>query len=158
MTTALASSGALDGARPATVRSVAERQGRVELVDVLKLLALLQMVNGHTLDAVMDDALRRGPIFDRYVYLRGLVSVAFMLCAGLGGPNGQTLALAHHGARAGTASALLGVATFLFGPVLAPLAAGLGGTNAMTMAVTMTIAAAVAAATAWVFVRPAARA
>ena len=84
--------------------------------------------------------------------------VGFMLCAGLGGPNGQTLALAHHGARAGTASALLGVATFLFGPVLAPLAAGLGGTNAMTMAVTMTIAAAVAAATAWVFVRPAARA
>jgi len=82
--------------------------------------------------------------------------IGFMLCSGLGGPNGQTLALAHHGARAGTASALLGMATFLFGPVLAPLAAGLGGTNALTMAVTMTIAAAVAAVAAWVFVRPAA--
>ncbi|WP_431806941.1 multidrug effflux MFS transporter [Microbacterium paraoxydans] len=83
--------------------------------------------------------------------------VGFMLCAGLGGPNGQTLALAHHGARAGTASALLGMSTFLFGPVLAPVAAGLGGTNAVTMAVTMTLAAAVAAVAAWAFVRPAAR-
>jgi MFS transporter, DHA1 family, multidrug resistance protein len=83
--------------------------------------------------------------------------VGFMLCAGLGGPNGQTLALAHHGARAGTASALLGMSSFLFGPVLAPVAAGIGGTNAVTMAVTMTLAAAVAAIAAWAFVRPAAR-
>ncbi|WP_244632460.1 MFS transporter [Microbacterium sp. Se63.02b] len=82
--------------------------------------------------------------------------VGFMLCSGLGGPNGQTLALAHHGSRAGTASALLGMATFLFGPVLAPLAAGLGGTNAVTMAVTMTVASAVAAVAAWAFVRRAA--
>lgn len=59
------------------------RRARVEIVDVLKLLALLQMVNGHTLDAVMRAELRTGPIFDRYVYLRGLVSVAFMLAAGL---------------------------------------------------------------------------
>ncbi|WP_240745292.1 multidrug effflux MFS transporter [Microbacterium sp. K35] len=83
--------------------------------------------------------------------------VGFMLCSGVGGPNGQTLALAHHGSRAGTASALLGMSTFLFGPVLAPAAAGVGGTNAMTMAVTMTLAAAVAAVAAWAFVRPAAR-
>lgn len=83
--------------------------------------------------------------------------VGFMLCSGIGGPNGQTLALAHHRARAGTASALLGMATFLFGPVVAPLAAGVGGTNAVTMAVTMTVAAAVAAIAAWAFVRPAAR-
>ncbi len=82
--------------------------------------------------------------------------IGFMLCSGLGGPNGQTLALAHHGARAGTASALLGMSTFLFGPVLAPVAAGIGGTNAVTMAVTMTAAAAVAAVSAWLFVRPAA--
>ncbi|WP_226532369.1 multidrug effflux MFS transporter [Microbacterium paraoxydans] len=82
--------------------------------------------------------------------------IGFMLCSGAGGPNGQTLALAHHGSRAGTASALLGMATFLFGPVVAPLAAGVGGTNAVTMAVTMTLAAAGAAVAAWAFVRPAA--
>ena len=84
--------------------------------------------------------------------------VGFMLCSGVGGPNGQTLALAHHGSRAGTASALLGMSTFLFGPVLAPVAAGVGGTNAVTMSVTMTLAATVAAVAAWAFVRPAARA
>lgn len=83
--------------------------------------------------------------------------VGFMLCSGIGGPNGQTLALAHHAVRAGTASALLGMATFLFGPVLAPVAAGLGGTTAVTMAATMTVAAAAAAFAAWAFVRPAAR-
>lgn len=82
--------------------------------------------------------------------------VGFMLCAGVGGPNGQTLALAHHRERAGTASALLGMSTFLFGPVIAPLAAGIGGTTAVTMALTMTTAAAIAATAAWLFVRPAA--
>lgn len=92
------------------------------------------------------------------VGVTGMVAalIGFMLCSGLGGPNGQTLALAHHGARAGTASALLGMSTFLFGPVVAPIAAGVGGTNAVTMAVTMTVAAAVAAVAAWAFVRPAA--
>lgn len=82
--------------------------------------------------------------------------VGFMLCAGIAGPNGQTLALAHHGARAGTAAALLGMSSFLLGPVLAPVAAGIGGTTAVTMAVTMALAAVIAAVAAWGFVRPAA--
>ena len=36
------------------------------------------------------------------VGVTGIVAalIGFMLCSGLGGPNGQTLALAHHGARA----------------------------------------------------------
>lgn len=94
------------------------------------------------------------------VGVQGVIAalIGFMLCAGIGGPNGQTLALAHHGARAGTASALLGMSSFLFGPVLAPLAAGIGGTTAVTMALTMTVAASVAALAAWLVVRPAARA
>ncbi|WP_295010263.1 multidrug effflux MFS transporter [uncultured Microbacterium sp.] len=83
--------------------------------------------------------------------------VGFMLCAGIGGPNSSTLALAHHGARAGTASALLGMSTFLVGPLLSPLAVGIGGANAITMGVTMAGAALVAALMAWFAVRPAAR-
>ena len=83
--------------------------------------------------------------------------VGFMLCVGLGGPNSSTLALAHHGARAGTASALLGMSMFLVGPLLSPLAVILGGANAITMGVTMAAAAHVAAAIAWCAVRPAAR-
>lgn len=78
--TSIALAPAIETAASATP---ARSRARVVFVDVLRLLALLQMVNGHTLDAVMVDAVRSGPIFDRYVYLRGLVSVAFMLASGL---------------------------------------------------------------------------
>lgn len=56
---------------------------RVLFVDVLRLAALLQMINGHTLDAVLSDSLRSGPGFERYRFVRGLVSVAFLVLAGL---------------------------------------------------------------------------
>lgn len=56
---------------------------RVLFVDVLRLLALLQMVNGHTLDAVLANSERTGVAFERYGYARGLVSVAFLVVAGI---------------------------------------------------------------------------
>jgi catechol 2,3-dioxygenase-like lactoylglutathione lyase family enzyme len=55
---------------------------RLHFVDVLRLLALLQMVNGHTLHALLTTAVRQGAWYDGYLYFRGLVSVAFMLAAG----------------------------------------------------------------------------
>lgn len=58
------------------------RKPRITFVDVLRLMALAQMINGHTLDAVMVDSVREGPIFFWYNYVRGLVSVAFLLAAG----------------------------------------------------------------------------
>jgi MFS transporter, DHA1 family, multidrug resistance protein len=52
-------------------------------------------------------------------------------------PNSTALALAEHGAVAGTASALLGVTQFLIGGLAAPLV-GIGGTgSALPMAVVM---------------------
>ena len=56
---------------------------RAHFVDLMRLIALLQMVNGHTLDAVLRDDLRGGPGWDRYLWYRGLVSVAFMIVAGI---------------------------------------------------------------------------
>lgn len=56
---------------------------RVHLVDLLRLVALLQMVNGHTLDAVVAPAQMMGPWSPTYDFLRGLVSVAFMLASGV---------------------------------------------------------------------------
>jgi uncharacterized membrane protein len=56
---------------------------RVHLVDLLRLVALLQMVNGHTLDAVVSESIRHGHAFDVYNFFRGLVSVAFMLASGV---------------------------------------------------------------------------
>ncbi|HKU43032.1 MAG TPA: heparan-alpha-glucosaminide N-acetyltransferase domain-containing protein [Polyangiales bacterium] len=56
---------------------------RLHFVDVLRLLALLQMVNGHTLHALLAAGVRHGALYAGYLYFRGLVSVAFMLAAGL---------------------------------------------------------------------------
>ena len=55
---------------------------RVHFVDVLRLIALAQMVNGHTLHAVLRPELRSGDFYSGYLWFRGLVSVAFMLVAG----------------------------------------------------------------------------
>ncbi|MBL3701022.1 Bcr/CflA family efflux MFS transporter [Leucobacter luti] len=57
----------------------------------------------------------------------------FLGANGLGGPNGTTIALGGHGSRAGTAAALLGMATFTAGAVAAPVVSGLAGTSAVTM-------------------------
>jgi surface polysaccharide O-acyltransferase-like enzyme len=56
---------------------------RLLFVDALRLLALLQMVNGHTLHALLSPEVRQGGVYAGYLWFRGLVSVAFMLAAGL---------------------------------------------------------------------------
>lgn len=69
----------------------------------------------------------------------------YLGAAGLGGPNGTTLALGGHGSRAGTASALLGMAMFTAGAVAAPLVSATAGTSAATMACSIAVGAVVAA-------------
>ncbi len=56
---------------------------RVWFVDIVRLLASLQMVNGHTIDAVILPALKAGPFFDSYNWWRGLVSVGFLMVSGI---------------------------------------------------------------------------
>ncbi|QIK64698.1 multidrug effflux MFS transporter [Leucobacter viscericola] len=91
----------------------------------------------------------------------GLVVIVLLAlylgAAGLGGPNGTTLALGSHGARAGTASALLGMAMFTAGAVAAPVVSALAGTSALTMAASITAGAILAAALGLVVVRRRAR-
>jgi DHA1 family bicyclomycin/chloramphenicol resistance-like MFS transporter len=79
----------------------------------------------------------------------GLVPLLFgFICAvaaiGLIGPNASALALAKHGDRAGSASALQGVAQFVLGAVAAPFAGIAGRDSAMPMAVLMVSLPAVA--------------
>ena len=69
------------GARVSAVRT--ERTGRVVWVDVVRLLATFQMVQGHSIDAVLDATLRRGDAFDRWSWARGLTSIAFLFAAGV---------------------------------------------------------------------------
>lgn len=57
-------------------------------------------------------------------------------------PNTSGIALSGHGARAGTAAALLGSSSFVAGPLIAQTMTAVdGGASATTMAVTMTAAA-----------------
>lgn len=67
----------------ARARSEGGSSSRVHLVDLLRLVATLQMVNGHTLDAVVDPAHLTGHGFAVYNFFRGLVSVSFMLASGV---------------------------------------------------------------------------
>lgn len=56
---------------------------RIWFVDVVRLIASFQMINGHTLDVLLMDAVRHGVIFERYTWARGLTSVAFLSVAGI---------------------------------------------------------------------------
>ena len=64
-------------------RPACGRAGRVVVVDALRLLATVQMVEGHTLDAVLALDLRSGAAFELWRWARGLTSVAFLFAAGL---------------------------------------------------------------------------
>ncbi|WP_247597329.1 multidrug effflux MFS transporter [Leifsonia sp. PS1209] len=85
--------------------------------------------------------------------LAGVLSslALFLFSSGVGGPNGTTLALGAHSARAGTAAAVLGTVTFTVGPIVGPFAS-LGGSTALAMALTIAIAATVAGLLAWAVV------
>ncbi|WP_233279359.1 multidrug effflux MFS transporter [Microterricola pindariensis] len=82
-----------------------------------------------------------------------IVLAVFLFSSGVGGPNGTTLALGGHAERAGTASAVLGTAMFVVGPIVAPLAA-LGGATALAMSLTVALSAVIATTLALSVVRP----
>lgn len=73
--------------------------------------------------------------------LGGMLAGLFIVLSSLGliMPNSTALALEPHSARAGTASALVGMLQFLVGAAVPPLAS-LGGATALSMALTMTVA------------------
>ncbi len=79
--------------------------------------------------------------------LWSLLPGLFVVIAGTGliVPNATALALARHGRRAGTASAVLGLLQFLTGAALAPIAS-IGGTSAISMSVAITTVLAAALA------------
>jgi uncharacterized membrane protein len=64
-----------------TATSNVER--RVVALDLLRLLAGVQMVQGHTIDAVLAPEFRRGMMHALWQSSRGLTSVAFLFAAGL---------------------------------------------------------------------------
>lgn len=58
-------------------------KSRAVHVDLLRLFAAFQMVQGHTIDALLDDRVRHGAIYEAWDWVRGLTSVAFLFASGL---------------------------------------------------------------------------
>jgi DHA1 family bicyclomycin/chloramphenicol resistance-like MFS transporter len=78
----------------------------------------------------------------------------FILSCGFAFPAVQVLALAHHGAEAGTAASLLGSLNFGLAGLISPLIGLMGVGSAVPMAFVMLLAAAVAIVALWALVRP----
>lgn len=56
---------------------------RAHVVDLIRLVMSLQMIQGHVIDALIDRALRTGPVFEAWTWVRGLTAVGFLIAAGL---------------------------------------------------------------------------
>ena len=79
----------------------------------------------------------------------------FLICAcGFAFPAVQVLALAHHGAEAGTASSILGAANFGLAGIVGPILGTLGTTDASPMAGVMFLCACLATLSVWLVIRP----
>lgn len=78
----------------------------------------------------------------------------FILSCGFAFPAVQVLALAHHGAEAGTAASLLGALNFGLAGLISPLIGLMGVGSAVPMAFVMLLAAVVAIVALWALVRP----
>lgn len=55
---------------------------RVIFIDLARAIGVILMVQGHTLDALLDGTYRTGPIFRMWVFQRGLTSCLFLLLSG----------------------------------------------------------------------------
>jgi DHA1 family bicyclomycin/chloramphenicol resistance-like MFS transporter len=134
-------------------------------------LMLLGFVNGRLIGKVSATALMRIGLIQGAVGGAGLLLVTLAglgfwpsaVCLwllvsslGLSSPNVTALALADHGANAGAASALLGLAQFLLGAAIGPLAApGAGSTLAGTLPMALAVASlALAALVAYLLIGP----
>lgn len=78
----------------------------------------------------------------------------YILACGFSFPAVQVLALAHHGAEAGTAASLLGALNFGLAGLISPLIGLLGVGSAVPMAFVMLLAATIAVTALWALVRP----
>jgi len=86
---------------------------RAVFVDLLRLIASFQMIQGHTVDALLQDGLRQGAVFATWSYVRGLTSVSFLFAAGLSFHLATLLDLDAHRASAGAVRYRLGRGAWL---------------------------------------------
>jgi len=59
-----------------------QQSSRILGLDLARVLAILFMVQGHTLDVLLSPEYRQGTLFDFWLFLRGLTAPMFLLLAG----------------------------------------------------------------------------
>jgi uncharacterized membrane protein len=60
------------------------KTGRFPFIDALRGLAVVFMMETHTVNALLGSGLKQGALFAALTYVNGLVAPAFLFCAGLG--------------------------------------------------------------------------
>lgn len=105
---------------------------RLVFLDVLRLVAAVQMIQGHSIDAVLAPAHRTGAPFALWTFVRGLTSVTFLLSAGLSFVVAEARA---HDAQARRRRALRALRLVAIGYLMhAPLGLWLGSPRDATLA------------------------
>lgn len=58
-------------------------RARLVFIDVLRLVAAVQMIQGHSVSSVLAPSYRQGALYETWTFARGLTSVTFLFTAGL---------------------------------------------------------------------------
>lgn len=69
-------------APPATGSAIAAGRGRILFIDLARAVAVLLMVQGHTIDALLAPEYRTSLQYNAWLYLRGLTSCTFLFLSG----------------------------------------------------------------------------
>lgn len=96
---------------------------RVHAIDLLRLLASIQMIAGHTIGALLAPEHRVGVVYDAWTIARGLTAVAFMFAAGAA----FALVAADTSRERGRRRIVRAAGLVVLGYALHPPAAALGG-------------------------------
>lgn len=94
-----------------------QKPGRAHGIDLLRLLAAVQMISGHTIDALIAPAWREGEGWARWTMIRGLTAVAFLFASGVAFAMVAAQSPERREARVKRAVMLIGISYALHPPV-----------------------------------------
>jgi uncharacterized membrane protein len=103
---------------------------RLVFIDVLRLIAAVQMIQGHSVASVLAPGYRHGALFQLWTFTRGLTSVTFLVTAGLSFCLAEVRGsdLASRRARVGRALGLIALGYLMHAPLGIVLGAPLADT------------------------------
>lgn len=97
---------------------MSEKGRRAHGVDLLRMLAAVQMISGHTIDALIAPEHRSGPIWESWTVARGLTAVAFLFASGVAFAMVAAQSPERRGPRVRRALMLIGISYALHPPAM----------------------------------------